>query len=50
MPSIEGFKVTYKTNDLHNDARGMENIKTEFEELFTKKGITTKFIEIIKEF
>ena len=50
MPSIEGFKVTYSTDDLHNDPRGFENIKTEFEELFTKKGISTKFIEITKEF
>ena len=33
-----------------NDPRGFENIKTEFEELFTKKGISTKFIEITKEF
>ena len=31
MPSIEGFKVTYSTDDLHNDPRGFENIKTEFE-------------------
>lgn len=50
MPSIDGFSVTYKTDDLHKDSRGEENIKTEFEELFTKKGITTKFIEITKEF
>jgi len=49
MPSIEGFTVTYKTDDLHKDERGVYNIKTEFEELFTRKGITTKFIEITKE-
>lgn len=50
MPGIEGFKITYSSDDLHNDERGKENIKTEFEELFTRKGITTKFIEITKEF
>lgn len=50
MPSIDGFRVTYYTSDLHQDERGKDNIKTEFEELFTKKGISTKFIEITKEF
>lgn len=50
MPSIEGFKITYSTDDLHNDERGKDNIKTEFEDLFTRKGISTKFIEITKEF
>lgn len=49
MKRIEGFKVVYNTNDLHNDPLGKDNIKTEFEELFTRKGITTKYIEICKE-
>lgn len=49
MPSIEGFEVTYSTDNLHADKRAIDNIKTEFEELFTKKGISTKFIEITKK-
>jgi tRNA (guanine-N7-)-methyltransferase len=48
--SLEGYSVAYHTNDLHNDEnKGTENIRTEFEDLFTKKGITTKYIEIVKE-
>ena len=50
MKSLNGYSVAYHTNDLHNDEiKGPENIRTEFEDLFTKKGITTKYIEIVKE-
>ena len=30
MKRIEGFKVVYNTNDLHNDPLGKDNIKTEY--------------------
>lgn len=46
---LDGYEVAYHTDDLHNDPKNSENIKTEFEELFRKKGITTKYIEIVKE-
>lgn len=49
VASLENYKVIYNTNDLHNDPKNIDNIKTEFEDLFTKKGITTKYIEILKE-
>ncbi|MBZ4682688.1 MAG: tRNA (guanine-N7-)-methyltransferase [Fusobacteriaceae bacterium] len=48
LKSVDGYKVIYHTDDLHNDEKGIENIRTEFEELFTKKGIKTKYIEIEK--
>ncbi|TDT69157.1 tRNA (guanine-N7-)-methyltransferase [Hypnocyclicus thermotrophus] len=48
LKSVKGYKVIYNTDDLHNDEKGIENIRTEFEELFTKKGIKTKYIEIEK--
>lgn len=39
----EGFELTYITYDLHNsDYEG--NVTTEHEEMFTKKGIKTKFL------
>lgn len=50
MKDIQGFKVDYFTDDLHNDPKGVDNIRTEFEDLFTKKGISTKYIEIRKDF
>ena len=49
---IEGsceYKVIYHTDDFHNSDKSLENVKTEFEELFTLKEITTKYIEIQKE-
>lgn len=49
MNNIKGYSVVYHTSDLHNDPKNEENLRTEFEDLFTKQGITTKYIEIIKE-
>lgn len=50
VKSLKNYKVVYNTDDLHNDIeKGKDNIRTEFEDLFTKKGITTKYIEILKE-
>lgn len=48
MKNIENYKIVYHTDDLHNDDKESQNIRTEFEELFTKKGIKTKYIEIEK--
>lgn len=49
IDTLDNYSVAYSTMDLHNDPKNEENIRTEFEDLFTKKGITTKYIEIVKE-
>lgn len=49
LENIEGYTIAHHTDDLHTDPKGKDNIRTEFEDLFTKKGITTKYIEIVKE-
>lgn len=48
MKNIKNYKIIHHTDDLHNDEKSLENIRTEFEDLFTKKGIKTKYIEIEK--
>lgn len=49
MKNVTDFKVVYQTSDLHNSEKDSGNLRTEFEDLFTKKGINTNYIEIEKE-
>lgn len=47
--SLENFKVIYHTNDLHNSDKAVDNIKTEFEQLFLHKhNKNINYIEIKK--
>lgn len=49
LKDVKNYKLVYKTNDLHNSEKAEDNILTEFEELFTRQGIKTNYIEIKKE-
>lgn len=49
MGSINGYKVLFYTDDLHNSEKNEMNVRTEFEELFIRKGMKTNYIEIEKE-
>ena len=47
--SIDGYEVIYHTPDLHNSEKAVDNIKTEFEQLFLcKHNKNINYIEIEK--
>ena len=46
--TTNGYKITYKTNDLHNE-NNINNIMTEYEKKFISKGIKINKLEAIKE-
>lgn len=41
---MNGFKITYKTEDLHNSGIYKTNIETEHERFFSEQGIKIKFL------
>lgn len=46
---IENYNVVFHTDDLHNSIRGIDNIKTEFEQMFlSKHNMNIKYMEIEK--
>ena len=49
LKDIPGYKVIYNTEDLYATEKITDNIPTEFEQLFTGKGVKIKYIEIEKE-
>lgn len=49
MKDIKEYQIVYSTPDLHNSEKAIENIKTEFEELFLNKfNKNINYIEIEK--
>ncbi|BDU50997.1 tRNA (guanosine(46)-N7)-methyltransferase TrmB [Haliovirga abyssi] len=49
MKDIKGYKIVFNTEDLHSSDRAKENVSTEFEDMFLKKGMKINYIEIEKE-
>jgi len=49
LKDVDNYTLVYKTEDLHNSEKAESNVLTEFEELFTRQGIKTNYIEIKKE-
>lgn len=49
MSEFDNYEVIYNTSDLHNTEKAIDNIKTEFEELFLcKHNKNINYIEILK--
>ena len=47
---LENYEVIYSTDDLHNSEKALDNIKTEFEQMFlSKHKMNIKYIEIVKK-
>ena len=47
---LENYEVIYNTDDLHNSEKALDNIKTEFEQMFlSKHKMNIKYIEIVKK-
>lgn len=47
---LENYEVIYNTDDLHNSKKALDNIKTEFEQMFlSKHKMNIKYIEIVKK-
>lgn len=49
VESLDGYRVVYHTPDLHSSEKAVDNIKTEFEQLFLcKHNKNINYIEIEK--
>lgn len=49
VKELEGYNVVYHTDDLHNSEKAVDNIRTEFEQMFlSKHNMNIKYVEIEK--
>ena len=50
VDKLDGYEIVYHTDDLHNTEKAVENIKTEFEQMFlSKHNMNIKYVEIVKK-